>query len=88
LCNFLIDKKIYKCAALGTLKRFLEFHGSLEDPDWKKYLDYDYLDLETCSDGDVVKFHLGKYCAVAECDMCGTNSFKRTDEFVINVHSR
>jgi organic radical activating enzyme len=88
LCNFLIDKKIYKCAALGTLKKFLEFHGSLDDPDWKKYLDYKCLDLETCSEGDAYKFSIGKFCAVAECDMCGTSSFKRTEEFVINVHSR
>lgn len=86
MCSFLIDKKLYKCAALGTLKKFLEFHDGLDDPDWQKYLNYKYLDLETCSEGDVAKFHVGKYVAVAECDMCGTNSFKRTKEDVIRVH--
>jgi len=85
MCSFLIDKKIYKCAALGTLKRLLEFHNSLDDPDWKKYLDYNYLDLENCTDGDVMKFHLSKFCAIAECDMCGTKYFNRSKEDVTNV---
>lgn len=88
MCSFLIDKKLYKCAALGTLRKFLGYHDGLDDPDWQKYLNYDYLDLETCSDGDVTKFHVGKYFAVAECDMCGTNSFKRNKESVIHVYAK
>ncbi len=88
MCSFLIDKKLYKCAALGTLKKLLEYHNVLDDPDWQKYLNYRHLDLETCSDGDIAKFHVGKYFAIAECDMCGTNSFKRTQESVIHVHTK
>lgn len=85
MCSFLLGKKLYKCAALGTLKKFLEFYDSLDDPDWKKYLDYNYLDLETCSEGDAVKFSVGKFCAISECDMCSTGSFNRNKEMVIHV---
>jgi len=88
MCSFLIDKKLYKCAALGTLRTFLKYHNSLDDADWQKYLNYRHLDLETCSDGDVAKFHVGKYFAISECDMCGTDSFKRTKESVIHVHTK
>jgi len=85
MCNFLLDKKIYKCSALGTVKKLLEFHNSLDDPDWKKYVDYQALNLETCSEGDVLKFHFSKFCAIGECDMCGTGHFIRNKEDVINV---
>lgn len=88
VCSFLIDKKIYKCSALGTLTKFLEFHDSMDDPDWKKYIDYPYLDLQTCTDEEVTHFHATKYCAVSECDMCGTGHFNRTREDVIHVYRR
>lgn len=88
MCSFLIDKKIYKCSALGTLERFLEFHGTTDDPDWQKYRNYKYLDLETCTEEDIMQFHATKYCSVLECDMCGTGHFNRTKEDVIHVHRR
>ena len=88
MCSFLVDKKIYKCSALGTLHKFLEFHGSLDDPNWQKYLNYKYLDLETCTDEEVLQFHSTKYCAISECDMCSTGHFNRTKEDVIHVHRR
>jgi hypothetical protein len=88
ICNFMLDKKLYKCSALGTLERFLEFHKITDDPDWQKYRNYKYLDLETCTDDEVMQFHSTKYCAVSECDMCGTGHFSRTKEDVIHVHRR
>jgi organic radical activating enzyme len=88
MCSFMIDKKLYKCSALGTLERFLEYHGSLEDPDWQKYRNYKYLDLETCTEEEAIQFHATKYCSILECDMCGTSSFNRTREDVIHVHRR
>ena len=87
MCSFLLDKKLYKCSALGTLQKFLEFHGSMDDPDWQKYLNYKPLDLETCTDDEVQNFHATKYCAVSECDMCGTSHFNRTREDVIHVQT-
>lgn len=88
MCSFMVDKRLYKCSALGTLERFLEFHGSTDDPDWQKYRNYKYLDLETCTDEEVLQFHSTKYCAISECDMCSTGHFDRTREDVIHVHRR
>lgn len=87
LCNFLIGKKLYKCAALGTLKQLLTHYDCLDDLDWQKYLNYEYLDLETCEYIDITKFHLGKFCSIAECDMCGTQEFNRTKEHVIHIQT-
>jgi hypothetical protein len=88
MCNFLVDKKLYKCAALGTLDKLLDFYNSKDDPDWQKYLNYKPLDLENCSQADVEKFSNSKFCSISECDMCGVDSFIKTKETVIYVHSR
>ena len=88
ICNFLIDKKIYKCAALGTLHRFLNYHNSSNDQDWKKYKDYKYLDLVNCSQDDVENFNKTKFTAISECDMCAVQTFARERKDVINVYRR
>lgn len=88
ICNFLIDKKIYKCAALGTLHRFLNYHNLLSDQDWKKYIDYKYLDLINCSQDDIENFSKTKFTAIPECDMCGVQTFARERKDVINVYRR
>jgi organic radical activating enzyme len=86
-CSFLSDKKLYKCAAMGTLKSFLTHHNSLDDPDWQKYLSYEPLDLETCTDDEVKQFSDTKYSAVSTCDMCPSSSelFLKTKEKVIEI---
>ena len=70
MCSFLYNKKLYKCAALGTLERFLNFHNIADDPDWQKYKNYKALDLESCTQEDVQFFNDTKYCGVSACDMC------------------
>ena len=72
-CTFMNDKKLYKCAALGTLKQFLERHQSLEDVDWQKYLNYKFLDLENCTDEEVLNFSNSKFKPILECSMCPEN---------------
>lgn len=73
-CTFMLDKKLYKCAALGTLNHFLNKHGSLNDPDWNKFLSYKNLDLTKCTEEDIKNFSISKYKPVAECAMCPSNS--------------
>jgi organic radical activating enzyme len=73
-CALLKDNRIYKCAALGTLETFLARHGSLDDPDWQKYLNYKGLDLTTCTEDDINKFMSNIYCHIDECSMCPKNN--------------
>lgn len=84
-CTFLNNKKLYKCAALGTLNQFLTRHNLLEDPDWQKYLNYKPLDLEKCSDEEVEFFSKTKYSSIKECTMCPhvDKNFIKTPETVI-----
>ncbi len=83
-CSFLLDKKLFKCAALGTLEKFLNFHKVLNDDDWKKYLSYEPLDLTNCDEGDIKFFSDTKYRSINECDMCPNreNKFTKTPETV------
>jgi organic radical activating enzyme len=87
-CTFLYDRKLYKCAALGTLKKFLEYHNSQDDTDWQKYLSYQPLDLMCCSADEVTEFSNNKYKGIEQCDMCPNTSdhvFYRTPEKVIKL---
>ena len=68
--SFLYNKKLYKCAALGTLRNFLSKKNLLEDTDWEKYLSYAPLDLETCDYHQALKFSISKYNPIEECAMC------------------
>jgi len=83
-CAFLHDKKIYKCGALGTLKRLLEKYDLMNDPDWQKYLKYKPVDLETCTDEDVERFANTHYCSVAECSMC-PGEYRGIEKTAVNV---
>lgn len=69
-CSFLFDKKLYKCGALGTLKRFLEYHGSLDDKEWDQYLKYKPLDLTNCTIEEVSMFSDTRFSPIKECQMC------------------
>jgi len=69
-CAFLHDKKIYKCGALGTLRRLLEKYDLLQDAEWQKYLKYKPVNLETCTDKEIEHFANTHYCSVDECSMC------------------
>lgn len=69
-CTFMHDKKLYKCAALGTLKNFLERHNAIDDEEWQKFLEYKPLDLTNCTDEEVENFSISKYKPISECSMC------------------
>ena len=72
-CAFLYNKKVYKCAALGTLRNFLSEHRLLDDDDWQKYLMYKPVDLEESSEQEVQFFVFSHYCGIDECSMCPKN---------------
>ena len=85
-CSYMYDKKIYKCASLGTLQRFLKHHGVLDDPDWQKYLAYKPLDLTNCTQEEVENFSNTKHSCVKECTMCPATSdhkIVKTEEMVL-----
>jgi organic radical activating enzyme len=69
-CTFMYDKKLYKCAALGTLKQFLTKHDSINDIEWGKFIRYRPLDLTSCSYDDTLKFSISKFKPIEECSMC------------------
>ena len=72
-CAFLYNKKVYKCAALGTLRNFLSQHKLLDDTAWQKYLMYKPVDLEESSEQEVQFFADTHYCGIDECSMCPKN---------------
>ena len=83
-CAFLHDKKIYKCGALGTLKRLLEKYNLIDDPEWQKYLAYKPVDLENCTEDDLDRFADTHYCSVNECSMC-PGEYRGIEKNKVNV---
>jgi uncharacterized Fe-S cluster-containing radical SAM superfamily protein len=86
-CSFLRDSKLYKCAALATVRTLLEHHDSLNDPAWEKYLNYEPLDLANCTPEQVADFSNTKYRSIEQCDMCPSQSksFTKTKATVIPI---
>jgi organic radical activating enzyme len=87
MCSFLFEGKLYKCAALGTLKKFLKSHNLLNDLNWQKYLAYEPLNLSTATPEEIKDFSDTKFSAKPECDMCPSSDkhiFVKTEEKVIN----
>ena len=84
-CALLRDRKIYKCAALGTLETMLERYDSLDDPDWQKYLNYEPLDLTKCTPETIDDMMENIYCHIDECSMCPKNNIdvKKVEQEVL-----
>lgn len=87
-CALLYDKKVYKCAALGTLRNLLDKKGQLDDKDWQRYLNYKPVDLVSCTDREVEEFADTHYCHIDECSMCPSTSieFSKTEEKVLPIY--
>lgn len=77
-CTFLYNKTLSKCAALGTLKKFLTHHNVLNDIEWQKYLMYKPLNLEDCTLEEINNFSNTKYKGIEQCTMCPHNEQKYT----------
>ena len=81
-CSALFENRLYKCGSLAMLKGFLSARQQLDDHDWKKYLDYPYVDVLDI-DQDKFDFFKSTYGKdTTYCDMCNnkpTNIIKWTD---------
>jgi organic radical activating enzyme len=87
-CAFLYDKKIYKCAALGSLRNFLQTKDVVDDADWAPYLNYKPVNLVSGSDTEMQHFADTHYCHIDECAMCPSKeiSIIKTEENVLPIH--
>jgi len=87
-CALLYDKKVYKCAALGTIRNLLDKQGQLDDTEWQPYLNYKPVDLVSCTDKEVVQFADTHYCQIDECSMCPSKSIEiiKTEEKVLPIY--
>lgn len=71
MCSCLYENKLYKCANLATLSKHLEQLQQLDDPDWKKYIDYPYIDINNVDPVLFKEFQDTYTKPTTYCDMCG-----------------
>jgi len=88
-CSALFENRLYKCGSLAMLKGFLSAKKQLDDSDWKKYLDYPYVDLFDIDQNNFSFFKDTYSKPTTYCDMCNNRTNKvikwinRTQEMVI-----
>jgi organic radical activating enzyme len=74
-CSFLHGTKLYKCGRLATISTQLNESNQLDDPDWKKYLQYQPIDLLNIDKPLFDNFIETYGKPIDLCDMCnGTTS--------------
>jgi organic radical activating enzyme len=73
ICHMLVDSKLYKCSWLAFLPKLLAKYGQLDDPDWKKYLEYQPVDLSNPTEQALADFEATRHSAISVCDMCSNN---------------
>lgn len=75
ICALAHESKLYKCPRLATLYPVLERVGQLDDPDWKKYLEYEPIDLSSDDQWEkIYKFKQEEGQPIDICDMCPSKS--------------
>ena len=70
VCSYLRGTKLYKCGRLANLPQVLSTTGQLNDPDWKKYVDYQPLDLLDLNQHSFNEFTKTYGNPISQCDMC------------------
>lgn len=75
VCSTVIEDRLYKCSNLASLKDHLHACGQADDPDWKKYLEYPYIDLINIDQSKMQHFVDTHGKPIDHCDMC-PNSIK------------
>jgi len=79
VCACTFGSKFYKCPVLAPLGGHLKAVGQFDDPDWKKYISYQPLDLNNINE-DWLKLYVDSYGKpISECDMCLGDSKKQID---------
>jgi hypothetical protein len=86
----LIDKKVYKCGALGTLKNVLTKTGQLDDEDWQPYLNYRPVDLTVDDPESINNFYATHYSHIDACNMCpkNINQVKQNEQNVLPKYAK
>lgn len=75
-CSALYENKLFKCNNLATLSNHLQSLGQLDDPDWKKYLEYPYINIDAI-DEELHKDFVKSYAKPTKwCDMCSDDPLK------------
>jgi organic radical activating enzyme len=69
-CSALFENRLYKCGSLAMLPGFLTAKNQTQDTDWKKYLDYPYVDILNIDNDKFNKFKSTYGKPIEHCDMC------------------
>jgi len=89
ICSFAKNNKLYKCSKLAVLPNVLDHTNQLDDPDWQKYLNYQYIDLTATTQEQLDYFEETQGKPISECDGCpnqqieGVTTVIRTKENVL-----
>jgi uncharacterized Fe-S cluster-containing radical SAM superfamily protein len=89
-CAMLINKKVYKCGALGTLKNVLTKTNQLDDEDWQPYLNYKPVDLTLNDQESINNFYNTHYSHIDACNMCpkNINQVKQNEQNVLPKYAK
>ena len=69
-CSALFENRLYKCGSLAMLPGFLTAKNQTQDPDWKKYINYPYLDILNLDSTQFDEFKQTYGKSTTHCDMC------------------
>jgi len=88
-CSAMFENRLYKCGSLAMIKGLLATKNQLDDPDWKKYLSYPYIDVLNPDIPLLNNFNTSFGKPVTYCDMCNNHPqnvikwVNRTQEMII-----
>lgn len=74
VCSTIIENRLYKCPNLATLSNHLAELGQQDDPDWRKYIDYPFVDLEHIDPERWSDFIKSYGLPTDHCDMCSNKT--------------
>lgn len=91
MCSCLVGTKLFKCTNLALLPHALTAINQIDDPDWKPYVDYKFVDLANI-DQQTYDYFVKTYTKpISQCDMCSDDPAtnltydKRTTEKIFKL---
>jgi len=69
-CSTLFENRLYKCSSLAMLPGLLKYLDQDQDKDWKKYIDYPYIDVLNIDQEKLINFSQTFGKPIDHCDMC------------------
>jgi len=73
VCSTLFENRLYKCFTLATLQQQLQSLGQFDDPDWQKYVEYPFIDIDDIDEKLFAEYQRTYGKPTAYCDMCTNN---------------